>query len=586
MPSLQVYRRLLAAVMPYKFIFFMAIVGNILYGAVDSSFIYLFQPLLDEGFVAQDRQFIIWAPFIIVAIFVFRGIASFLSTYCMGWVGRRVVMNFRQQMFSHLLVLPTSFYDNSTSGEILSKITYNVEQVADACSDAFTVLVRETFTTIGLLVVMLLISWQLTCMFFFIVPVMAGIIHVISNRLRRISSNIQNSIGSVTHVVEEAIEGQRVIKAFGGQAYERSQIERVTEENNRQELKLIATSALSIPLVQFVGSIVLAGTVYMATLTPSHGLGTSISPGGFAAFVGAMIAILRPIKLLTKVNANIQKGIAGAASIFSFLDEHAEKDSGTKQIGRLQGNIKYQDVSFCYEGSHSKQTLQHISFHVNAGETIALVGRSGSGKSTLVNLLPRFYDASGEISIDGINIFDMPLEALRRNISMVTQQVVLFNDTILNNIAYGMKDASFEDVVAAAKSAHALEFIEKLPKGFHTMVGENGVRLSGGQRQRLAIARAILKRAPILILDEATSALDTESERKIQDALENLMSQSTTLVIAHRLSTVENADRIIVMDEGKILEMGTHAQLMGSQGLYSALREMQYQELIPVVESC
>ncbi len=540
----------------------------------------LFQPLLDEGFVAKNQSFIAWIPYVIILIFIFRGLASFLSTYFMGWVARNVVMVFRQQMFSHLLKLPTSFYDSATSGELLAKITYNVEQVADACTDALTVLVRETFTAICLLAVMLSISWRLTLLFFFVVPMMAAIMHVVSKRLRKLSSTIQDSVGEVTHVAEEAIEGQKVVKAFGGQAFEEKRFEAATQHNRRQEMKLITTSAASIPLVQLVGAVVLASTVYIATLGPEHILKTEITPGAFAAMITAMIALLKPIRLLTKVNANIQKGIAGAASIFEFLDSKLEVDEGTQTIERSKGSIVFDGVNFEYETRKGEKTISDISFEVRPSETVAIVGRSGSGKSTLVSLLPRFYECFGDIKIDGQNIRDLSLASLRSQISIVSQQVTLFNDTIFNNIAYGLEQVSTENVMAAAKSANAYEFIKELPEGFQTVVGENGVRLSGGQKQRIAIARAILKQAPILVLDEATSALDTESERKIQEALDKLMSQCTTLVIAHRLSTIEKADRIIVMDQGRIIESGNHHSLMKENGIYATLRQMQYQDKV------
>lgn len=575
--SQAVYRRLLSYVWPYRYAFVLAILGNILYGAVDAGMIKLLEPLLNEGFVNHNKTFIHWIPFVIIGIFVIRGIATFLSTFFMGWVGRNVVMTFRQEMFAHLLKLPTSYYDRTTSGEILSKITYNVEQVANASSDALTTLVRESFTVIALIAVMLSISWRLTFLFFVTIPIMIGVMHVVSKRVRGVSSRIQDSMGSVTHAAEEAIEGQKVIKAFGGQAFETNRFEQVLQRNRRQEMKLIATSALSVPMVQIIGSMALAVTVYLATLSPEDALRTSISPGAFAAMMTSMIALLRPIKEFTKLNNNIQKGIAGAASIFAFLDEAPEVDNGTQQLRFPAGNVAYRNISFSY-GTQAESVLKEITFDVKAGETIALVGRSGGGKSTLVNLLPRFYDAKGEIFVDGVNIMELPLATLRQQIAIVSQNVTLFNDTVAKNIAYGCDNATAQDIINAAISAHAKEFIENLPQGFDTLIGENGVRLSGGQRQRIAIARAILKKAPILILDEATSALDTESERYIQEALEKLMASCTTLVIAHRLSTIEKANRIIVIDKGQIIEMGAHEELMRLNGVYASLRVMQYQD--------
>lgn len=573
-----IYRRLLSYVWPYRYAFVLAIFGNILYGIVDAGLIKMLEPLLDKGFVAHNRNFIQWIPFFVVGIFIVRGIATFLSTFFMGWVGRNVVMNFRQEMFKHLLKLPTAYFDRTTSGEILSKIIYNVEQVADASSDALTVLVRETCTAVGLMIVMLSISWRLTFLFIVTVPLMAMVMHFVSKKMRMVSSRIQESMAKVTHVAEEAIEGQKVIKTFGGQTFETARFKETTQHNRRQEMKLISTSSISIPMVQLIGSFALAVTVYLATLDPQSTLKTAISPGAFAAMMAAMIALLKPIKQLTKVNSNIQKGIAGAASIFKFLDEKIEVDNGQTHLKNVQGNIGFKAVSFSYEQDktdNQTHTLENIHFTVQAGETVAIVGRSGGGKSTLVNLLPRFYEGQGEILIDGVNVKDMPLSHLRQQIAIVSQQVTLFNDTVARNIAYGCEQATREDIVQAASSAYAMDFINRLPQGLDTLIGENGVRLSGGQRQRIAIARAILKKAPILILDEATSALDTESERHIQAALEKLMAQCTTLVIAHRLSTIENADRIIVIDKGHIAEIGTHAELIARNGLYASLRALQ-----------
>lgn len=574
MNNTKVYRRLLTHVWPYRYAFILAILGNILYGVVDASLIKLLQPLLDKGFVDHDMEFIAYIPIIVIGIFIIRGGATFMSTFFMGWVGRHVVMQFRQKMFNHLLHLPTSYYDRTSTGEILSKIIYNVEQVADASSDALTVLVRETCTVLGLLAVMLSISWRLTLLFVILVPVMAGIMNVVGRRMRLVSGRVQGSMGGVAHIAEEAIEGQKVIKAFGGEWYERAQFERITQHNRRQEMKLIATSAVSIPLIQLIGSLALAGTIYLATLHPEHTLRTAITPGAFAAMMTAMIGLLKPIKQLTKVNGNIQKGLAGAISIFEFLDEPIEVDTGRQTLSHVTGGIIFKQVSFGYQASH--RVLHEINFEVKPGETVAIVGRSGGGKSTLVNLLPRFYEAQGSILIDGIDIREISLSHLRSQMAVVSQHVTLFNDTIRNNIAYGKTKLSEEAIIEAARSAYALDFIEQLPEGMNTVIGENGVRLSGGQRQRIAIARAILKCAPILILDEATSALDSESERYIQAALDLLMKHCTTLVIAHRLSTIENASRIVVIDQGNIVEMGTHDELLALEGHYAQLRALQY----------
>jgi subfamily B ATP-binding cassette protein MsbA len=577
-----VYKRLLSYVVPYKLAFTLAIFGNILYGVVDASLVRLFKPLIDDGFVARDEVFLRWIPFIVVGIFMLRGLASFCSTFFMGWVGRNVVMTLRQQMFNHLLKLPNKFYDNATSGELLSKITFNVEQVADACTDAITVLVRETCTVVGLVTIMFLISWRLTLLFFITLPIMAFVMHYVSQKLRSVSHDVQDSMANLTHTAEEAIEGQKVIKAFGGARYEQKVFCNVTQNNRSKEMKRIRIAAISIPAVQVIGSIALALTVYLATLNPDSLLKTSITTGAFASMIGAMIMVLKPIKLLTKVNSNIQKGLAGASSIFEFLSNLPEQDSGKNILSNVAGRIEFKHVSFSYMESNveTAAVLSDINFSVSPGETIALVGRSGGGKSTLANLLPRFYDAEGEILIDGINIQDVTLQSLRQNIALVTQQVTLFNDTIANNIAYGLDSVRDSEILRAAENAFVMDFVNKLPLGLDTLVGENGVRLSGGQRQRIAIARAMLKNAPILILDEATSALDTESERTIQLALDSLMKHCTTIVIAHRLTTIENADRILVMENGKIVEMGTHTQLMLKQGVYQSLQDIQRQGIV------
>jgi subfamily B ATP-binding cassette protein MsbA len=572
----RVYRRLLQAVRPYWLAFTLAIFGNILYAAVDAGLVKLLEPLLNEGFVARNETFIRWIPVVVLGIFTLRGLATFLSTFFMGWVGRTVVMNFRRALYDKYLHLPHRFYDNHSSGELLSRITFNVEQVADACTDALTVLVRESFTAIGLLIVMLSISVPLTLLFLVALPLMAVVMHLFSKRLRKYSGRVQVSMADVTHAAEETIEGHQVVKVFTGQSKAQALFDKITADNRHQEMRHITTSAISIPIIQILGACALAGTIWLATAdTP---VSNSISPGAFAAMISSMLILLKPIKQLTKVNATIQRGIAGAASIFELLDQPAEEDNGHTALDKAEGNIVFNHVSFTYPFAHGKgPVLQDISFTVEKGETVAIVGRSGGGKSTLVGLVPRFYDCEGEILIDGIGIKEIPLQQLRHNIAVVSQNITLFNETIGYNIAYGAPfEVDAQAVRDAAASAFLLPFIDSLPNGFDTLVGENGVRLSGGQRQRIAIARAIIKKAPILILDEATSALDTESERHIQAALDSLMKRCTTLVIAHRLSTIENADKILVMEGGRILEMGTHDALLEKGGAYVKLRRHQF----------
>lgn len=571
----QIYLRLLKDVRPYWMMFFLAMTANVLYGVIDAGMMKLLEPLMNKGFVERDAHFIRWIPLTIIAIFTARGLISFMSEYCMGWVARQVVMNFRQKMFRHLLTLPALFFDKNSSGELLSRMTYNVEQVANASSDALTVMVREGCTSIGLIIVMFSVSWKLTLLFVLTIPIMALFFQLASKRLRGVSTAIQTSMEQVTHTAEEVIEGYKEVKAFGGEAYEINRFDGATHYNRRQEMKLIVTTAVSMPLIQLTGSIALAGILYIATLG-SAGM-SNVTPGGFATMIVCMVALLKPIKQLSKLNTTIQRGIAGAESIFKFLDEPQEIDLGTKTLHHTQGHIVFQNVSFEYPTREQQSVLKNISFQINPGEIVAVVGRSGSGKSTLAHLLPRFYELkTGEITIDGLLIQDISLKNLRQQFSIVTQHVTLFNDTIENNISYGSSNATVEDILKAAESAYVMDFVHQLPEGLKTMIGENGVRLSGGQRQRIAIARALLKKAPILILDEATSALDTESERKIQSALDGLMKQCTTIVIAHRLSTIEHAHKILVIDQGLLVESGTHNELIAQNTVYANLRRLQY----------
>jgi subfamily B ATP-binding cassette protein MsbA len=570
--GMHLYKRLLRYAQRYWFAFVLGIIGTMLDSGIMAGFTWVIKPLLDKGFVARDPHFIRWLPVGIVAAFIVRGIAGFMSNYYMAWAGRNVVMQFRQDIFSHLLRLPARFFDNTTSGQLLSTIIYNVEQVAKASTDALVTVVQESCFIIGLIVVMMLTSWKLSLLFLVTLPMIAWIARRSSKRMRKLSTNVQSSMGEVTHVAEEMIEGYKVIRTFGGEKYETDKFNKITEKNRFRELKIIATNTLASGGVQLIAGMVIAVMVYLATIK-AH-----ITAGGFTSMIAAMLALLKPMRNLTTVNNTIQKGIAAADSIFSLLDEQPEKDQGTLTLTRAKGEIEYRNVEFYYQ--QEKTVLHKINFTVKPGQTIALVGRSGGGKTTLVNLLPRFYDGfSGNILIDGIDILTLKLEDLRNQFALVSQNVILFNDTIAHNIAYGrLEEASEAEIRQAAKAAHALEFIEELPEGLNTLVGENGVLLSGGQRQRIAIARALLKNAPILILDEATSALDTEAERHIQEALEELIQNRTTLVIAHRLSTVEKADKILVLDNGHIVEQGSHQELLTMDGYYAKLYKMQFRD--------
>lgn len=576
-----VYKRLLKYALPYWKAFAVATLAMVFFAASETGFAALIKPLADGSFVAKDADTIRLLPLWLVGIFIVRGVASFVSSFGLAWMGRKVVNSLRDKMFHHLLLLPASFYDNTSSGQLLSKLIYDVEQVAQASTSAITVIIKDTLTVAGLIAWMLYLNALLALIFLLAGPFIAFLVLYINRRFRRISTRIQNSMGAITHVSEEAIEAHRVIKIFGVQGYEAARFSRTNEANRHLNMKMTATSASSTSLIQLVTACSLAAIVYLATL---DSMLASISVGTFMSFVAAMVLMLGPMKRITTINSTLQRGIAAAESVFSFLDNAVEADAGTLDVTRAQGAIEYRQVTFSYDTSKGN-VLTDISFKVSPGQTVALVGRSGSGKSTLVSLLPRFYNISnGSITLDGLDIRDLKLSSLRNQIALVSQDVTLFNDTIAHNIGYGRLDtASESDIIEAAEAAHAMEFIRQLPQGLNTLVGENGVLLSGGQRQRLAIARALLKNAPILILDEATSSLDTESERHIQAALERLMRTRTTLVIAHRLSTIENADIIIVLHAGRIVEQGDHSELLARNGHYAALHRMQFRDPVPPV---
>jgi len=571
-----IYTRLLRYAKPYWPAFSVALVGMLIFAATEPVFAAMIKPLLDGSFVDRDPEIVRIMPLLLILLFLVRGVASFIDTFFLKYVGRRVVADLRQEMFEHLLRLPTVYYDRHSSGQTLSKFTYNVENVASATTSALTTVVRDGFTVIGLMAYMLYIDVVLSAIFLLVGPAMAVAIRYASKRFRRVSKRIQDRVGELTHTAQEAIEAHRVVKAFGGQPRETERFRRVNEKTRTLQMKMIATEAASVPLVQLIAAIAIAVIVYLSTL---QGLRADITVGTFMSFVVAMGLLLGPIKRLTAVNAQIQRGLIAAESLFELLDSPTERDTGTRTLGRAEGRVEYRGVSHVYD-QEKGAVLRGVDLVIEPGESVAFVGRSGSGKSTLVSLLPRFYDASeGKILVDGVDVRELTLASLRAQISVVTQDVVLFNDTVASNIAYGVAgDASRADIERAAAGAHALEFIHALPQGFDTQIGDRGVLLSGGQRQRLAIARAMLKDAPILILDEATSALDTEAERHIQAALERLMEHRTTLVIAHRLSTVEKADRILVLDQGEIVEQGCHHELLTQGGYYARLHRLQFRD--------
>lgn len=575
--SIQIYRRLLSYVTQYWAVFLLAVVGMVVAALTETAFAALMEPMLNGSFVKKDPDVIAWVPLALIAIFVVRTIGSFISGYGMSWIGRNLILTLRGEMFERMLSLPDAYFDQNETGKTISKFVYDSEQVANASTKAITTLIRDTVTLIALFGWMLYLNVYLTITFVVVAPVIGVLIAVVSKRFRLISRRIQNSMGDVSSIVDQSVRSQRVVKIFGGQNFESNAFADINRKNRSQQLKLAITTALSIPIVQLIIAVALAGVIYIATM---DGVIETIDVGTFMSFFIAMMMLFAPMKRLTNINVDIQKGIAAAISIFELLDQAPEKDIGEKELPAVTGDIEYKNVSFEYETSHQR-VLKNIDLKIKKGQTVAFVGRSGSGKTTLVNLLPRFYEISeGSIEIDQHDCRDYKLSSLRRHIAYVGQETIIFSTSLRKNIAYGfMENATDTDIINAAEAAHAMEFINQLPDGLDTIVGEGGIQLSGGQRQRIAIARALLRNAPILILDEATSALDTESERHIQSALEVLVKDRTTLVIAHRLSTIENADLIVVMDNGNIVEQGTHNELIKKKdGHYYSLHQMQFKD--------
>ncbi|WP_371185723.1 lipid A export permease/ATP-binding protein MsbA [Thalassotalea maritima] len=552
-----------------------SIIGMLAYAGVDTLFFSQLQPLIDDGLTNANPNILKYAPIFVLVAFLLRGVAHFIATYCLEWVGNHVVMRLRQQLFEHIVAMPVAFHDSESTGSLISKITYDTEQLHNAVSKALVTLIREGAFVIGLLGLMFYHSWQLSSIFLLIVPIVAAIVVVVSKRFRSVSRHIQKMMGVVTSATEQTFNGHKVVLTFGGQQREFDRFADINNQNRQQRMKLVAAKAGSVPIIQIIASFALAFVLYMAG---QDGFVDNLTPGVFTTVVTCMIMMLRPLKLLTTVNSEFQRGMSAAASVFDVLDQPVEQDSGSLPLEKATGHITFDDVTFSYKNA-DKPALNNVSFSVEPGKTLALVGRSGSGKSTISSLLLRFYNANhGAVNIDGENIRDYVLKDVRRQFAYVSQQVVLFNDTLANNIAYGRPDASRDAIEAAANAAHVTEFADNLPQGLDTNIGENGSLLSGGQRQRVAIARALLCDAPFLILDEATSALDTESERHIQDALQTLQKNRTCVVIAHRLSTIENADNIIVMEQGRVIEQGTHSELITAQGAYAQLHAFQFGE--------
>lgn len=570
----QTFKRLWPTIAPFKIGLVVAAIALIINAAGDAFMISLLKPLLDDGFGKADNNTLKWLPLAILGLMIVRGSSSFVSTYCVSWVSGKVVMSMRRKLFGHMMGMPVSYFDQQSTGTLLSRITYDSEQVASSASDALITIIREGTYIIALFGIMFYNSWQLSLILIAIAPVVSITIRVVSKRFRKISKNMQTGMGHVTTSAEQMLKGHKEVLIFGGQKVETERFDKVSNNMRRQNMKMVSASAISDPIVQMIASFALAFVLYAASFPE---IKEQLSPGTIGVVFSSMFALMRPLKSLTNVNAQFQRGMAACQTLFAILDTEKEKDEGTKVLTQVKGDIEFDSVTFTYQ-TKEHPALEDVSFTLPAGKSVALVGRSGSGKSTIANLITRFYDIDkGSIRIDGHDIRDYTLESLRSQVALVSQHVYLFNDTVANNIAYATDGRySRAEIEKAAEMAYAMDFIQKLDNGLDTMIGENGVMLSGGQRQRIAIARALLRDAPILILDEATSALDTESERAIQAALDELQKNRTSLVIAHRLSTIENADQILVVQDGHIIERGDHSTLLAKNGAYAQLHRIQF----------
>jgi subfamily B ATP-binding cassette protein MsbA len=571
----RLYGRLLAYVKPFLGSFFIAVVGFVIFASAAPALSWMMGQITDvlANPRPEDAHFVV---FTLVAIFVYRGLGTFLGKYFIARVGRGVIHSLRTVLFNHMLTLPSNYYDGESTGRLISRVIFDVDQVAGAATKALTTLVQDGLTVVFLMAYLIYLDWTLTLIFLALAPIIGVLVSLASKFFRKYSKRIQQSVGNVTQVTNESITAFREVRTFGGQQFESERFTAASEYNRKQSLKFALTNSINVPLNQ---QIIALGLGFMVYLMFERVLNNTMGAGEFMTFITAASLIAKPLRALTDINSVIQKGVVGAESIFIVLDSEGEIDHGKTALDNAKGDVEIQDLSFKYPTSED-WVLKSLNAKAEAGKTYALVGRSGSGKTTLMSLLPRFYQAQqGHILLDGHKIEDLTLASLRRNVSIVSQQVTLFNCSVLDNIAYGeLKGKSREHVITAAKAAHADEFISQMADGYDTVIGDNGVLLSGGQRQRIAIARSILKDSPVLILDEATSALDTESERHIQGAMEEVMKGRTTFVIAHRLSTIENADQIWVMDQGEIIERGSHAELLNDQGVYANLHAMQFNE--------
>jgi subfamily B ATP-binding cassette protein MsbA len=566
------YKRLISYLRPHRGMFMLGALGAVVFSISMVSFTAFAKVFGDGTFENRDPRTIVWLPLALIGLFLLRGLGDFMQTYCMGYVGRSIVKRLRGQIFERMIHLPVGYYDRNSSSILLSRLTYNTEQIGQAATDSVLITLREALTILGSIIALFYFNARLAAIALIMGPLVAWLIGIINRKFRRYSRRIQDSMGDITRIAKETLDAPRLIKVYNAEDYQASQFEATNEHNRKSHMRLVLTKGLSNPVVQMVTA---TGSAIVLSIAIADAIAERTSMGDLLAFFVALVGIAQPLRSLVGVSGPLQQGIAAGQSIFELLDTQAEPVGGDLVVERVRGDIEYKNVSFAYQAGKGVQ-LNDVSLNIAAGEMIAIVGKTGSGKSTLVNLLPRFYDAdSGEIRIDGHELRELRLDSLREQIAVVSQEVVLFNDTIRANIAFGRK-ASNEEIERAAEVALVMDFVRELPEGFETIVGDRGVLLSGGQRQRISIARALLKNAPILILDEATSALDTESERLIQAALEKLMYNRTTLVIAHRLSTVENANRIVVLDSGRIVESGTHAELLARHGQYAMLHSLQF----------
>ncbi len=565
----ELYRRLLSYVKPYRKVFFFAIIGMIVVAITQPGLPYLIKGITDKGFIARDSEYIRMIPVYLILLFLIRGAATFASQFGIYWVGRRVIFDIRREMFQRMIHLPTAFFDENHSAKLVAKLIYDVEQVATAATSALTTVVKDGLTVTLLLLYLVYLDWRLTLMFLIIGPLVAVFVRFMSKRFRTVSTSIQSSMGHIAHVAKEAIEGQRILKTYGGHKKETRYFEQANEENRQMYLRKAKISAMAIPVVEMFIALSLAGLIaFMLTRADQN----SATVGSFIAFLTAVLLLMPPIRRLTKINEPVQTGIAAAQSVFMLMDEQEEKDSGEGILESIKGHVEFKQVGFRYH-PNDDPVLEDISFEIVPGNVVALVGASGSGKSTIASLMARFYDPQqGQILIDGIDVCTLGLKNLRKQLAVVPQETILFDGSLAENITYGSEgEISQEALIKAADAANVTEFVRGLPDGMDSQIGERGVRLSGGQRQRIAIARAIYKDAPVLVLDEATSALDTRSERHVQEAMQHLMEKRTTLVIAHRLSTIEHADKIIVLHEGQILEQGSHEELLKKNSAYAEL---------------